>query len=104
MSSENEWAGLRGTMRKNAGAAGMGVLRMALLFGSAAVALALIATPYVESQSRQVAARSNVQGLDTISTGSISYKGQYTVRRSILQAAPDSTCIIRDNGSRSGDC
>ncbi len=104
MSIENEWAGLRGTVRKNAGVAGMGALRIALLFGSAAVALALIATPYVESQSRQIAARTNAPGLDTISTGSISYKGQYTVRKSILQSAPDSTCIIRDNGSRSGDC
>ena len=41
-----------------------------------------------------------------ISTGSItsSYKGQYTVRRSVLQPDRDSVCVMRDNGSRSGDC
>ncbi|MCB1418299.1 MAG: hypothetical protein KDJ74_04565 [Notoacmeibacter sp.] len=105
MSVESEWVGMRGSMRKNAGVAGMGMVRVALLFGSAAAALTLILTPLADSQSRKIVARNAPQGIDRISTGSISnYKGQYTVRRSVLQAERDSVCIIRDNGSRAGDC
>ncbi|MCB1384270.1 MAG: hypothetical protein KDJ73_15345 [Notoacmeibacter sp.] len=106
MSVDSEWVSMRGSMRKNAGIAGMGVLRVALLFGSAAAALTLILTPLADSQSRKLIARNTTQGIDRISTGSItsSYKGQYTVRRSVLQPDRDSVCVMRDNGSRSGDC
>ena len=36
----------------SAGGAGMGILRITLLFGSAAVALALIIAPIADSQTR----------------------------------------------------
>lgn len=86
--------------------AGMGALRFALLFGSAAVALALILTPMAE---RHISAGPPAQsamtpGLDFLTTGSTRYRGTYTERRSVLQPSPNSVCIIRDNGMRSGDC
>ena len=86
--------------------AGGGVLRVALLFGSAAVALSLIAAPLIESSLHSVYAEndSDVFGVDTQSTGSIGYKGTYTIRRSVRQSSPDAICILRDNGVRSGDC
>ena len=83
--------------------AGMGLLRIALLFGSAAVALALFATPYLADQSRQQVVGTRYGGLDLMSTGSIG-ANTYTVRRSILQTSPNAVCIIRENGARSGDC
>jgi hypothetical protein len=85
---------------------GMGALRVTLLFGSAAVALALILTPLAERQiDRGVAHGPSARaGLDFITTGSVSYRGTYTERRSVLQPSPQSVCDIRDNGMRSGDC
>ena len=82
------------------GVAGTGVLRIALLFGSAAVALALIAAPLAQNYARSQVAG----GFDMMSTGSTPATNSYTIRRSVLQPAPESVCIIRPNGSRSGDC
>lgn len=95
---------------------GMGALRVALLFGSAAVGLALILTPLAESQVERMAYSSYSSRLDPMATGAIGQAmgGQgftsqragssYTVRRSVLQPTPASVCIIRSNGMRTGDC
>jgi hypothetical protein len=77
-----------------------GALRITLLFGAAAVALALIAAPLLESRSGFAGSG----GLDMTSTGSIGGTTSYTIRRSVLQSSPDAVCIIRADGSRSGDC
>jgi len=82
---------------------GMGAVRVALLFGSAAIAIALILTPILERRTRNVA----IYGpdLDWISTGSIDKEGSlFTVRRSVLQPSPDAICVIREDGTRSGAC
>ena len=77
MNSDNDWDDPR-SRDWRAVDAGMGMLRITLLFGSAA---------------------------DMTSTGSVSgYHGGYTIRRSVLQPSPNSICIIRDNGTRSGNC
>lgn len=83
---------------------GIGVVHFALLFGSAAVALALFLVPVAENYARPQHARSVAQGLDFTTTGSIRPSNVYTLRRSILQASPDSVCIIRAGGERAGDC
>lgn len=91
----------------------MGALRVALLFGSAAVGLALILTPLAESQVERMAYSSYSSRLDPMATGTIGggqgFPGQragttYTVRRSVLQPSPSSVCVIRSNGMRTGDC
>lgn len=87
-----------------AGGAGGGVLRVALLFGSAAVALGLVVAPLAQSQFQSRRAATDGFGLDMTSTGSIGYNGTYTIRRSVLQRTPDSVCVIRDDGRRRGDC
>ena len=74
-----------------------GALRIALLFGSAAVALALIAVPLLEGRGSD-----RLAGL--MSTGSIGTGETYTIRRSVLQSSPDAVCVIRSDGTRSGDC
>ena len=87
---------------------GFGALRAALLFGSTAVALALIATPLLDRNTRNQDAvvRLAAEDLDTTVTGSVpqTNAGRYTVHRSVLQSSPTAVCIIRDNGSRVGDC
>lgn len=105
MANSSDWYTPRGSVRSSASAASMGVLRVVLLFGSAAAALAVILTPIADRQSRNYAQNVIHPGIDRISTGSVQrYSGKYTVRRSVLQNRPDSVCIIRDNGVRNGDC
>lgn len=98
-------------LSRGLGVAGMGALRVTLLFGSAAVALALILTPIAESQTeRMVSSSYRGGGLDLMATGTIGggvgqrNGSSYVVRRSVLQPSPNSVCIIRQNGMRTGDC
>jgi len=104
MSLDRDWDSIRPDRGFRAADAGMGILRVTLLFGSAAVALALIAIPFLDSQTRSQSARDDFPGLDMTATGSISHRSTYTVRRSVLQAQPGSVCIIDSNGRTSGDC
>lgn len=95
---------------------GMGAVRVALLFGSAAVGLALILTPVMESQVERMAYSYHSSRIDPMATGAITRgintpvfgdqraSSTYTVRRSVLQPSPSSVCIIRNNGMRTGDC
>lgn len=90
---------------------GIGLLRPTLLFGTAAIALALMIVPMLDSgESRgiggSVAQNNPFPGnLDLTTTGSVGGGGgAYVIRRSVLQASPDSVCVIRANGRRSGDC
>jgi hypothetical protein len=57
----------------------------------------------VERQAESLASASS---LDPTTTGSV--KGgkteRYVIRRSVLQASPDATCVISAAGTRSGDC
>lgn len=105
MDIENDWSLARGS--KNA-RFGVGTLRIALLFGSAAIALALFLTPMLDSSSDEdglyVAQSFPNAGIDRSTTGSVSQGRVYTIRRSVLQASPDDVCIIRANGTRSGQC
>ena len=105
MSLDDDWDAIRPERRTRAMDAGMGLLRLTLLFGSAAVALALIAVPLLDNgNDRQQIARGGFMGLDTTTTGSIGRPGTYTVRRSVLQPSPDAVCVIAASGRLSGDC
>lgn len=83
-----------------------GMLRVVLLFGSVAVALALILAPILDNGVDHYLARSDaVQGIDMMRTGTIGTRSTtYTIRKSVLQAGPNSVCIMRSNGTSSGDC
>ena len=105
MSLDKDWDSIRPDRNYRAADAGMGILRITLLFGSAAVALALIATAFLDNQTRSQFVRDNLAGgLDTGSTGSIGHRDTYTLRRSVLQPMPSSVCVIRNDGTRSGEC
>ena len=104
---EDEWNAVKNDRSWSSGAAGIGILRITLLFGSAAVALALIIAPFADRQTRGYANDdSQPFGLDDMATGGISRKGGnlYTVHKSVLQSSPDAVCVIRTNGRRVGDC
>lgn len=90
----------RGDRRFRLGTAGFGALRLALLFGSLAVAMALIIAPLAERQARIY----QPGEIDGMTTGSIRAVDTYTIRRSVLQPSPDSICVIRADGTRRGEC
>ena len=52
MRPEDEWDIVRSSRASILGSAGIGALRVALLFGSAAVALALIVAPIADNYTR----------------------------------------------------
>ncbi len=90
------------------GATSAGILRVTLLFGSAAVAMTLLLVPLADKHARdRMFASVSSPGVDFISTGSVRSMGageSYTIRRSVLQSDPHAECIIRSNGARSGSC
>jgi hypothetical protein len=82
-----------------------GAIRIALLFGSAALAFTMILAPIVDRGAGNFVSKRGVSsGLDGTATGSILKPRGYTVRRSVLHSAPSSVCIINENGSQSGKC
>ena len=84
---------------------GNNLLRATMLFGVLAAALAMFATPYLDRSSKRVAMERANPGIDFMTTASTpQHRSTYTVRRSVLQSAPDAVCIIHSNGARSGDC
>lgn len=104
MSIDKGWDGVRGENSRLT-MASMWVLRVALLFGSAVIALALILAPVLDNQVDGYLARTDAaNGVDMMSTGTIGGKASYTIRKSVLQSTPNSVCILRSNGTRSGDC
>lgn len=104
MSLDRDWDSIRPDRFRSASEAGMGLLRITLLFGSAAVALALFATPYLDSRTRLQPGSDDLAGVDMMSTASIGHRDTYTLRRSVLQPLPSSVCVISNNGRNSGDC
>ena len=79
-----------------------GALGVALLFGVAATVLALILVPVAENLLGPHYA--GLERIDRTTTGSIGSERIYTIRRSVLQPSPESVCIIRVDGTRSGQC
>jgi len=105
MISELDLENARELRSSRRGATSMGMLRVTLLFGSAAIALGLIAAPIAEKGTDSyVASAGFPAGVDRMTTGSISNDRKYTVRRSVLQSKRDSICIINADGSFTGDC
>lgn len=103
MSFESHTAMYRGHSRGDV--AGSGLLRVVMLFGSVAVAIALIATHVLDNRyGDDMSISGDGVGIDRTVTGTIGYKGTYKIHKSVLQTSPNSICILRDNGTRSGDC
>lgn len=101
---DEDWERIRG-LRSDRARPRVSPLRVALLFGTAAIALALFATSYLAGEGRSLYADgAQPLGLDTMTTGSISPGRTYTIRKSVLQSSPDAVCIIQENGLRTGEC
>lgn len=96
-----EW--LSKSLKKiNLSNAGMGALRVVLLFGSAAVAFTLLLTPDGERRPRQAILDPGIDHIVTSSFGSSN--NAYQARRGTFRFAPETGCIISRDGSKRGDC
>ncbi|MFB2551454.1 hypothetical protein [Ensifer soli] len=80
-----------------------GALNLALLFGTAVIALSLILTPMLSSKDDSLFARAPL-AYDDVVTGSVPKDSgkTYTIRRSILEETPGAVCIIDGEGNSSG--
>jgi hypothetical protein len=99
------WKSVRVRQRTTHRSAKTGALNVALLFGTAVIALSLIITPMLAGHDDQKRLAQVHEDFDMISTGSIrpaeGSPKRYTVRRSVLQDTPGSVCIVQ--GYSSGD-
>ncbi len=102
MSLEKDWDSIRPDRGFRAADAGMGILRITLLVRLGRGGAGPDRDTVLDSRSQS--ARDSFGGLDAMSTGSIGHRDTYTLRRSVLQPMPSSVCIIRNDGTRSGDC
>jgi hypothetical protein len=106
---EEFWKTVPVRQRAAHGSGKTGALNIALLFGTAAIALSLIVTPMLASRSDDARRLTNVQeDFDLLTTGSVPKQGEkggknYTIRRSVLQETPGSVCIVQGYGVGS-DC
>lgn len=106
MADEDFWKTVQVNDRASNKSGRTGVLNIALLFGTAAVALTLILTPMLAGNSDRKRLASAPRDIDMITTGSISKSEggkRYTIRRSVLQETPGSVCIV-DSFSPANGC
>ncbi|MCF6368746.1 hypothetical protein [Rhizobium halophilum] len=93
------WKTVRARKRSSHGSGRTGALNIALLFGTAAIALSLIVTPMLAEQHDMRHLAHVQEEVDWMTTGSIGGTKQgsrhYTIRRSVLQKTPGSICIIQ---------
>ncbi len=105
MADEDFWKTVGSGERSSQKARKTGVLNIALLFGTAAIALSLILTPMLAGNSERRSLAFTPDDYDNITTGSIGKTGpgrRYTIRRSVLQETPGSVCIIDRYGTGDG--
>ncbi len=104
MRDEDFWKAVQEKDFTPAGDTRTGALNLALLFGTAVIALALVLTPLLSAKSDKRIMANVPDEFDMISTGSIPKEGgkRYTVRRSVLQEMPGAVCIVDGTGTAGG--
>jgi hypothetical protein len=105
MRDEDFWKAVQEKDFTPAGDTRTGALNLALLFGTAVIALALVLTPVLSAKSDKRIMANVPDEFDMISTGSIPKEAggkRYTVRRSVLQEMPGAVCIVNGTGTAGG--
>lgn len=104
MRDEDFWKTVQEKDFTPAGDTRTGALNLALLFGTAVIALALVLTPVLSARSDKRMIANAPDEFDMISTGSIPTQGvkRYTVRRSVLQEMPGAVCVVDGQRTRNG--
>ena len=103
MRDEDFWKAVQEKDFTPAGDTRTGALNLALLFGTAVIALALVLSPVLSAKTDKRMIANVPDDFDMISTGSIPAESgakRYPVRRSVLQEMPGAVCIV--NGTETG--
>lgn len=104
MSNDDFWSSVYSGVTQRSTGGGFSALRVALLFGMATIALALIVPPMIGATTGKWGYLAGTSGIDYTTTSTSGRYKEYTVQRSILQRSASSVCIIDRSGNRSGDC
>ncbi|MCR9139569.1 MAG: hypothetical protein NXI27_26465 [Alphaproteobacteria bacterium] len=104
MNNDEFWSSVYSSASKERQPGRFSAVRVALLFGTAAAALALVVPPIADMASDEWILFGADPGIDYTTTASVPGNREYTVQRSVLQRSADSVCIIDSRGRRSGDC
>ncbi len=100
MNNDEFWSSVYTNATEKKRPARLSVLRLALLFGTATIALALIVPPMVGVPGGDAAD----PGIDPITTATVPKTREYTIQRSVLQQPGSTVCIIDSRGDRTGNC
>lgn len=100
MNNDEFWSSVHSNSGDRRGPARLSALRLALLFGTAAIALALIVPPMIAIPGGGI----GQPDIDFTTTASVPTKREYTIHRSVLQPPGGAVCIIDSHGGRTGDC
>lgn len=84
-------------------------VRYALVFCAVTLSAAFLLTPQLmdpKSDINQMAYKMGGPGVDPVTTGSIKKQpaNEYILRRSVLGRSANEICIIRRDGTQSGNC
>ncbi len=102
MSNDEFWASVYSGNGEAKRPGRISLLRLALLFGAAAITMAIVVPPMLDHAAhRRIAGNA---GIDYTTTSSIRRMHEYTERRSVLQPDDEPVCIIDKAGIRSGGC
>ncbi|MCX8999972.1 hypothetical protein NOF55_22975 [Rhizobiaceae bacterium BDR2-2] len=102
MGNEDSWKDVRLRHRASRSSYRTGALNLALLFGTAIVALTLILTPILASKHDSRSLALIADDFDLLTTGSVPprpHGKSYSIRRSVLQETPGSVCIVEGYGN-----
>lgn len=104
MSNDDFWSSVYSGAANRQQNGRLSAVRLALLFGMATIALALVVPPMINISSGNSLLTPGKYGIDYTTTATASRKKEYTMQRSILLPSMSSVCIIQKDGRRSGDC
>ena len=104
MSNDDFWSSVYSGVTNRPANGRFSTMRLALLFGMATVALALIVPPMIGVSTGKLGFLAGKTVIDYTTTATAGRHKEYTLQRSILQRSPSSVCIIDRSGERTGDC
>lgn len=104
MNNDEFWSSVYSDASKERQRGGLSAVRVALLFGTAAAALALVVPPLADVATDEWTLLGAGPGIDYTTTASVPRSREYTIQRSVLQRSSDAVCIIDSRGRHSGDC
>ena len=104
MSDDDFWSSVYSGDSEADRPAGFSAIRIALLFGTAVIALAFMLPPMIELTTDDWKLTSSDPGIDYMTTATVRKNRQYRLQRSVVLNSVNSVCIIHADGQRSGDC